>query len=187
MYTPRGYSARLDVPVYPVPVHPSPRGEVRAASLTSDYNSDSAESLREIPPELTRTGSIYSNSSSRAESPYAHGDYMSVHSSRSSILVTKDTTPRLKRHSNMKEDGDNNFATDSYAKLNGSLDYSEGYSELPLTSVMNRHDNDVPPLDLAALRSSSDTVMSSNTYRPMSTLRGSDTYRTTYRSVDSEV
>nr|KAG5713021.1 hypothetical protein BaRGS_021815 [Batillaria attramentaria] len=74
------------------------------------------------------------------------------------------------------------FTLNSSAKLlpDGSLDYTgrNAFSKLPLTPIMFRRQPDIPPLDLTALRSSSDSVMSSNTYQPYSaTVRSTDTYR----------
>ena len=79
------------------------------------------------------------------------------------------------------------FTLNSSAKLlpDGSLDYSSNnaFTNLPLTPVLPRRKADVPPLDLTALRSSSDSVMSSLNFQPYSgTVRSTDTYRPGERS-----
>lgn len=78
------------------------------------------------------------------------------------------------------------FTLNSSAKLmaDGSLDYSsqDAFRSLPLTPVPFRRRADVPPLDLTALRSSTDSLMSSNTFQPYSgTVRSTDTYRVNER------
>ncbi|XP_076470075.1 uncharacterized protein LOC143300351 isoform X2 [Babylonia areolata] len=84
------------------------------------------------------------------------------------------------------------FTLNSSAKLlpDGSLDYSgrDAFTDLPLTPVALRRNPEplkveVPRLDLTALRSSNDSVMSSLNYQPYSaTVRSTDTYRPGERS-----
>ncbi|XP_050397713.2 palmitoyltransferase ZDHHC11 [Patella vulgata] len=70
------------------------------------------------------------------------------------------------------------FTVNETAKFNrdGSLDYSNGFQNLPLTPIqMRKRPKEIPPLDLSMLRSSTE---SQNTFKPYSGgLRDSDTYR----------
>lgn len=75
------------------------------------------------------------------------------------------------------------FSVNGTAKFNadGSLNYKDGFRELPLTPVqLRKHKNtsdpkpvEVPKLDLEALRESHESI----SYQPVSSLRSSDTYR----------
>ena len=108
------------------------------------------------------------------------------------------TSKKSKTHSTVVEEAPSEnidlnstqmFTLNSAAKFlpDGSLDYSgnNAFDKLPLTPHMLRRkpEPEVPPLDLTALRSSSESVLSSLNFQPYSgTMRSTDTYRPNERS-----
>jgi hypothetical protein len=81
------------------------------------------------------------------------------------------------------------FTLNSSARLlpDGSLDYSdrEAFNHLPITPLALRRQkrappppSDIPPLDLAGLRTSTDSTLSSLNFQPYTgSVRSTDTYR----------
>ncbi|KAL8589325.1 hypothetical protein ACOMHN_052328 [Nucella lapillus] len=150
------------------PVQNKGKGKLkRSNSYKKDYahDSDSKESLTEVSVE------------SKPKKPKPRSN------SGSPKKAAADSEPA----ENVDLNSTQMFEVNSTAKFlpDGSLDYSENnaFSKLPLTPVTLRRKQEVPPLDLTALRSSSDSVMSSLNYQPYSaTARSTDTYRPGERS-----
>ncbi|XP_067651681.1 palmitoyltransferase ZDHHC11-like [Haliotis asinina] len=152
----------------------------------SDYHSDSGESLKEVhhrhPDAESYDSAVLMN--------------YDQHSSQASLLSGSSHRrhePRKRRTKvigavNSEEDNDDLNATHMFSinenakfRKDGSLDYSNGGASLPLTPVMLRKRQDVPPLDLTMLRSSAEST-ASTTFRPYSgTVRSTDTYGLTDR------
>lgn len=194
MYQNRGYAiTNVKVPpiynpvrIMPPPIMPkiTPRG----AGLAGEYNSDTADSLLEVPTDkslsMSTKGSeiMHYTTYSKLDSP----------SKDTEDLERKKKVKKKKKSKKKVLDSDdelNNttvFTVNSAAKRNpdGSLDYSSGFSELPLTPNTLRkkipHIEDptnleVPPLDFSGLRGSSESI----SFQPYSaTIRSTDTHRT---------
>ncbi|XP_069113066.1 LOW QUALITY PROTEIN: palmitoyltransferase ZDHHC1-like [Argopecten irradians] len=191
LYKTRGFTASVDLPVAsPVKITPPPPQltTVNGAGPPPEYHSDSAESLTEVDPKLSSSV----NSSVRNSFQIKSGDQTSAirDSSPSQGRSRKSSKRRKKkkREEEEKQQADLNstmlFTLNSSAKQNpdGTLDYTDGFRKLPLTPILLRKNagtaeelpRPVPPLDLGPLRGSSESV----SYQPISSLRSSDTYRT---------
>ncbi|XP_070186289.1 palmitoyltransferase ZDHHC11-like isoform X2 [Littorina saxatilis] len=153
-----------------LPVQPKVRSKVKKGRSQQSPGSDAEECQAELSTERkakkTKSGGNPSNSRSAQETESENVDLNSTQM----------------------------FTLNSSAKLlpDGSLDYSDwkAFETLPLTPVSMRRQAQVPPLDLTALRSSNDSVLSSLNFQPYSaTVRSTDTYRpndrTGYRNLGS--
>lgn len=190
MYQNKGYAiTNIQVPSNPNPVRimPPPIVTPKGSGHAGDYNSDTADSLLEVPTDK-------SLSMSTKGSEIMHYTTFSKLDSQEK----KDVSERKKKVKKKKKvktralDSDdelNNttmFTVNSTAKknLDGSLDYSSGFSELPLTpSTLRRklppaegsNSPEVPPLDFSGLRGSSESI----SFQPYSaTFRSTDTHGT---------
>ncbi|XP_033754198.1 probable palmitoyltransferase ZDHHC1 [Pecten maximus] len=192
LYKARGFTASLDLPVAsPVKITPPPPQltTVNGAGPPTEYNSDSAESLTEVDPKLSSSV----NSSLRNSFQVKSGDHNSaIQDSNTSQGKNRKSSKRRKKKKRQEEENQQTdlnstmlFQLNSSAKQNpdGTLDYTDGFRKLPLTPILLRKNGTteevkrpsaVPPLDLGPLRGSSESV----SYQPMSSLRSSDTYRT---------
>ncbi|XP_021373507.1 probable palmitoyltransferase ZDHHC1 isoform X2 [Mizuhopecten yessoensis] len=192
MYKAQGFTASLELPVSsPIKITPPPPQltPVNGAGPPAEYHSDSAESLAEVVPNLA--SSI--NSSLRNSFQVQPGDHSSaIHSSSASPGKNSRKSSKRRRKKKKEEEEkqvDLNstmlFQLNSSAKQNpdGTLDYTDGFRKLPLTPISLRKNGTseelrrpsaVPPLDLGPLRGSSESV----SFQPISSLRSSDTYRT---------
>ena len=168
MYTPRstyaGYSGRVDVenlaPHHLVPLPPPPPA-VRPAAPAADYNSDSAESLTEIPVAQTRMGSLYGGGrveqpqrgGGRGEQPQANGNLRYTdtngnisHKDGNNIRKVRKKRQKPFRPGSGRREGDGGVTQES--------------DSLPLTKDSsdrrNKRHADVPPLDLTSLNGNSD-------------------------------
>ncbi|CAH1778951.1 unnamed protein product, partial [Owenia fusiformis] len=180
VYTPRGYTARLDMPLTPITIRspPSPEVPIKPAMATGEYHSDSAESLNEIPLNLTRAGSIYGQSQQNRNNL----QYQNLQSSSSAKLLPN----RTKNPDELNEDHEDEIRTPKPAKRktksgfspeesfntttkfavnvtakcdkDGSLIYGDNEQDkktLPITPIPQRRSPKVPPLDLSALKQGS--------------------------------
>lgn len=159
---------------------------VNGAGPPQDYHSDSAESLSEVPPD--RVSSLHSSFRNSFEVKQS-GDTNNSDIQDSSLKRKKNSKRNKKKKKEDEEQSNLNttmlFQLNSSAKQNpdGSLDYTNGFRQLPLTPITLKsqvtgverlRSGAVPPLDLGPLRGSSESV----SFQPLSSLRSSDTYRT---------
>ncbi|XP_060077067.1 palmitoyltransferase ZDHHC1-like [Ylistrum balloti] len=192
MYKTRGFTTSLNLPLTsPVKITPPPPQltSVNGAGPPADYHSDSAESLTEVDPNIA--GSV--NSSLRNSFQVQPGDSNSAIQDSSVSRGKNRKSSKRRKKRKKEEDGKEQtelnstmlFQINSTAKQNpdGTLDYTDGFKKLPLTPIPLRktmtseefkRPSAVPPLDLGPLRGSSESV----SFQPMSSLRSSDTYRT---------
>ena len=177
----RSYSSRVDVEISPARLPPL---SMKAAGPAKDYNSDSAESLTEIPVSSTRTGNINSSPGVLYNTGVTHGGF-----SRSTLPAARKVSKKKKhsvnrkplspgdsqRFSNSSITGDlnNSGQQGTLSSTLGATDVSMGTHTLPQTEIIDgrppvrrqRSHRDVPPLDLSELSGNSDnetTVHSSS-------------------------
>ena len=172
LYTPRGFTARLDVQVPPVAILPPPPSgiAIRPAAPARDYHSDSAESLEEIPANLTYTGSIYgvsprvsnlgkSSSHNRINTLGVTNLTKSVsHDKLDSSRVTEfgDVHGSSSMHSNLSQkwSSDRTLHLSPRNQPESAANAGGVYRTLPPPPplVSRQRPLGVPPLDLSALR-----------------------------------
>ena len=188
MYQNRGYAiTNIQVPPIsnPVRIMPPPLVTPHGSGLAGDYNSDTADSLLEVPTDkslsMSTKGSeiMHYTTFSKLDSP-----------SKLDPIERKKKIKKKKKVKKVLDSDDelNNttmFTVSSTAKTNpdGSLDYSGGFHELPLTPNTLRkklpkteiNNPDIPPLDFSGLRGSSESI----SFQPYSaTFRSTDTHGT---------
>ena len=199
MYQNKGYAITnvkvpsISNPVRIMPPPTMPKVTPRGVGLVGDYNSDTADSLLEVPTDK-------SLSMSTKGSEIMHYTTYSKLDSPSKSMENLEGRKKVKKKRKVKKkalDSDdelNNttmFTVSSSARKNpdGSLDYSSGFSELPITPntlrkikpQMEPSDSEaprnleVPPLDFSGLRGSSESI----SFQPYTaSLRSTDTTRT---------
>ena len=199
MYQNKGYAiTNIKVPSIsnPVRIMPPPTMATvtpRGSGIVGDYNSDTADSLLEVPTDK-------SLSMSTKGSEIMHYTTYTKLDSPSKSTENLDRKKKVKKKRKVKkkeldsDDDLNNttmFTVSSSARRNtdGSLDYSSGFSELPLTPNTLRkikpqmepsnsevpRNLEVPPLDFSGLRGSSESI----SFQPYTaTFRSTDTHRT---------
>ena len=189
MYQNKGYAiTNVKIPPIsnPVRIMPPPLVTPRGTGFAGEYNSDTADSLLEVPTDkslsMSTKGSeiMHYTTFSQLDSP--------------SKMEAGERKKKLKKKKKVKKkelDSDdelNNttmFTVTRTAKKNpdGTLDYSGGFHELPLTPNTLRkklpntplNNIEVPPLDFSGLRGSSESI----TFQPYSaTFRSTDTHGT---------
>lgn len=144
------------------------------------YHSDTDDSQNEAPSK-----NVFKGGNTQDTSP--DSGINSQDSIRKSKRLRR-KKPRKPRQMDVEEENEDLnsttiFTVNGTAKFNrdGSLNYGDGFRELPLTPVQLRKNKnldenrptEVPKLDLGALRGSHESI----SYQPVSSLRSSDTYR----------
>ncbi|XP_064611907.1 palmitoyltransferase ZDHHC1-like [Liolophura sinensis] len=191
LYSQSGFGTRsIRLPITPVTIHrpaetsnsssvkmgsechtPVAMGFEVNSSTATDYHSDSAESLKEIS-----TSTLYSAHTPQGQTPYRPVLYLNGRGNypANGHLPSRGETehPSQNPMTNLS-----NASVRSAGSLSAS--FSGKDSLMPGGQVLLaplQHPRNVPPLDLSALRTSTDSLVS---YKPYSGLRSaSDTYRT---------
>lgn len=175
MYEEKEYTiSRVDIPsmLNPIRIMPPPIvNHLRGSGKAAEYNSDTADSLLEVPTDKSLTLSV--------ERLGYTGD-MGKKTKKKKMKKKKDKT-FVESQSEDELNSTTMFTINNNAKLNpdGSLDYTDGFRTLPLTPTSLRRSyerkEDIPPLDFGGLRGSSESV----SFQPYSaTFRSTDTVRT---------
>ncbi|KAL3860306.1 hypothetical protein ACJMK2_010445 [Sinanodonta woodiana] len=172
LYMNKGYLVNLNLAIRnPVKIQAPPPMTPKGSGRAPEYNSDTADSLDEVPIDK----SLNMSTKSSSELHQANED---------KTLSLKDGGKKRQKKNRRKKkaiqedlNATTMFTVNSSARFNtdGSLDYSEGFQKLPLTPIqIRKRPTEVPPLDLTALKSSNE----SNSFRPFSSARSSDTFYT---------
>lgn len=161
VYNPHSYSSRVEVEVSPRNLQPLPPVAIRPAGPPSQvYDSDSAESLQEIPISSTLSGNMYSG----GRSPHNFMPNGNLSGSTGSGKVSGQSN-RGHRHKKRLPDGD--FTSPSHSNsgrnlsLNGASLTSFPLKDMPSTEIpppsrKAQRRQDVPPLDLSSFNEDSD-------------------------------
>jgi hypothetical protein len=179
MYQNKGYTiSHVDIPpiANPVRIMPPPIVTPRGVGQAGEYHSDSADSLLEVPTDKSLSFSM-KGSDSAINKEHKH-------------TKKKPKVKKKKKEFESQSDDELNsrtvFTLNDSAKLNpdGSLDYTDGFQNLPLTPTNLRKAHaqkdkpvikDIPPLDFTGLRGSHESV----SFQPYTaTMRSTDTVAT---------
>lgn len=191
LYGQSGFRTRtIELPITPVTIHrpaetsnsssvmmgsssntPVALGFNVNTSNATDYHSDSAESLKEIS-----TSSLYSARSPHSQTPFRPALYLNGGGN----YPANGRVPARGETEYHSQSPMTNLSTASVRSAGAlSASFSGKDSLMPGGQVLLtplQHPRNVPPLDLSALRTSTDSLVS---YKPYSGLRSaSDTYRT---------
>ena len=172
VYSPQSssYSSRLDILGSPRSLQPLPPVAIRPSGPPAmEYNSDSAESLQEIPVSSTRSGSLYSSGRSPRNFHVPNGNLSgSTGGSAKGTGSSSGRSSKGKRHKRRPQnsDGDLNSSSRSASFRNGASMTGFNLQDMPSTEIpppvrKPRRHQDVPPLDLSSFNEDSDENSSS--------------------------
>lgn len=138
--------SRYDLPLTPVMMFRSvPPIQIQASGPATDYRSESAESLREIPTDRTYSAT----STSRTDRYYSSSFPSSYQGSLTRM--------------------------DSESSLLGTVRSHRKKRKQAPTSFIVYRPQDIPPLNLSTLQSSTETALSTSVYPPYSSIQQTST------------